>query len=426
MIGAFTSAPAPPRRVIVDPGLLSTRDRAALRILYRSDVATTAQLTTLAYARRQTTQERLAFLYRAGYLERAILPPSSRGGAPFAFRISPRGRRRLGYDPLTRSRAGTQLRHSLNGVETVCALLHAGAGGAEPLVQAWLSEVMAHDLLPKVYPDAVVALQAATGSAVLCLEIDQNDRACVRSSGTSSAGTRRALRAKAGWHLLFVVPSAERAGSPRAARRTPQGGYPGSPASALGARPARARTRGLDARVVALDPNVARTTLGALLVDPTPAALPDPGRHRRLAPGPRPRRRRGLHRGATVRRESLTPSERVMRARMAAYMLHARYDPRETTKAARRAFNQRFVDQVDPDGRLPDANASAAPKPPTAYFTRLAYLSARSRRTRSACPAIALCRSWWSREIRDAESAGCTSETHRGLGSLIVATTPTA
>lgn len=82
-----------------------------------------------------------------------------------------------------------------------------------------------------------------------------------------------------------------------------------------------------------------------------------------------------------MRRESLTPTERVMRARMAAYMLHARYDPRETTKAAHRAFNQRFVDQVDPNRRLPDRErhrrAEAARR---AYFTRLAYLSARSRR----------------------------------------------
>jgi len=70
-----------------------------------------------------------------------------------------------------------------------------------------------------------------------------------------------------------------------------------------------------------------------------------------------------------------------MRARMAAYTLHARYDPRETTKAARRAFNQRFIDQVDPEGRLPEAErhrrAEAARR---AYFTRLAYLSARKRR----------------------------------------------
>lgn len=82
-----------------------------------------------------------------------------------------------------------------------------------------------------------------------------------------------------------------------------------------------------------------------------------------------------------MRRESLTPSERVMRARMAAYMLHARYDPRETTMAARRAFNQRFIDQVDPDRRLPEhernRRAEAARR---AYFTRLAYLSARKRR----------------------------------------------
>jgi len=70
-----------------------------------------------------------------------------------------------------------------------------------------------------------------------------------------------------------------------------------------------------------------------------------------------------------------------MRARMAAYMLHARYDPRETTKAAGRAFNQRFLDQVDPDRRLLEAErhrrADAARR---AYFTRLAYLSARKGR----------------------------------------------
>jgi len=82
-----------------------------------------------------------------------------------------------------------------------------------------------------------------------------------------------------------------------------------------------------------------------------------------------------------VRRESLTPSERVMRARMAAYTLHARHDPRETTKAARHAFNQRFLDEVDPERCLPERErlrrADAARR---AYFTRLAYLSARKRR----------------------------------------------
>lgn len=275
MIGAFTSAPAPPRRVIVDPGFLSYRDRAALRILYRADVATTAQLTTLAYTRRQTAQERLTTLYRAGYLERAILPPSTRGGAPFAFRVSPRGRRRLGYDPLTRSRAGTQLRHSLNVVETVCALVRAPVTDAtEPLVQAWLSEVMAHDLLARTYPDAVVVLQAASGSAVLCLEIDENtERGPVIRDKLSRYET--ALRYKAGWHLLFVVPSSERAGSLAGTGRH-KGGYPGLAGRAWALVLPDLRTHGLDVIVVALNPGIERTTLGALLVDPTPRRCSTP------------------------------------------------------------------------------------------------------------------------------------------------------
>jgi hypothetical protein len=69
---------------------------------------------------------------------------------------------------------------------------------------------------------------------------------------------------------------------------------------------------------------------------------------------------------------------------MAAYTLHSRHDPRETTKPARAAFNQRFLDEVDPHRRLPEPErlrrADAARK---AHFTRLAYLSARSRRIRS-------------------------------------------
>jgi len=274
MIGAFTAAPAPPRRAIVDPGFLSSRDRAALRILYRADVATTSQLTTLAYTRRQTAQERLTTLYRSGYLERAILPPSSRGGAPYAFRVSPRGRRRLGYLPLTRSRAGTQLRHSLNGVETVGALVQTGAGSSEPLVQAWLTESMAQDLLPRTYPDAVVVLQGASGSAVLCLEIDEStERGPVILDKLARYET--ALRYKPGWQLLFVAGSAERAGSLAGTGRQ-KGGYPGLAGYAWALVLPELRTRGLDASVVALNPNVARTTLGALLVDSTPRRCPTP------------------------------------------------------------------------------------------------------------------------------------------------------
>ena len=51
------------------------------------------------------------------------------------------------------------------------------------------------------------------------------------------------------------------------------------------------------------------------------------------------------------------------------------------TESDRRAFNQRFLDEVDPERRLPERErlrrADAARR---AYFTRLAYLSARKRR----------------------------------------------
>ena len=132
MIGAFVAAPAPPSRVIVDPGLLTDRDRAALRILSRADVATTAQLTTLVYHRRQTAQEHSPLSSATADLERAVLPPATRGGAPLAFRLSPAHVAVCTTVNLTRSRAGTQLRHSLNVVETVRALIGCPASRRAP------------------------------------------------------------------------------------------------------------------------------------------------------------------------------------------------------------------------------------------------------------------------------------------------------
>lgn len=79
----------------------------------------------------------------------------------------------------------------------------------------------------------------------------------------------------------------------------------------------------------------------------------------------------------------MTPAERSLRGRIGAYLMHARNDPRETTRAARAAFAQRFVDDVDPHRRLPEPErirrAEAARK---AYFSRIAYLAARSRNGR--------------------------------------------
>lgn len=78
----------------------------------------------------------------------------------------------------------------------------------------------------------------------------------------------------------------------------------------------------------------------------------------------------------------LTPSERSMRARMAAHVSHSRHDPKERTRAARDKFDERFLDEVDPDRVLPEAERQRrADHARKAYFTRLALKSARARRT---------------------------------------------
>lgn len=79
----------------------------------------------------------------------------------------------------------------------------------------------------------------------------------------------------------------------------------------------------------------------------------------------------------------LTPAERTLRAKAAAYTLHSRSDSREITANARAAFRERFARQVDPDGVLPAAErqrrAECARK---AYYAALAAKSARARRLR--------------------------------------------
>lgn len=77
----------------------------------------------------------------------------------------------------------------------------------------------------------------------------------------------------------------------------------------------------------------------------------------------------------------LTPAERTMRARLAAHTLHAMVDSREHTEPARRAFMERFEDQVDPDRVLSRAERRRrAEQAKKAYFTRLALKSAQARK----------------------------------------------
>lgn len=74
-------------------------------------------------------------------------------------------------------------------------------------------------------------------------------------------------------------------------------------------------------------------------------------------------------------------NERRLSAQIAAHTRWSREDPVEGTAAARKAFLDRFEDEVDPDGVLPEAErkrrAESARK---AYFKRLALKSARARR----------------------------------------------
>jgi len=80
---------------------------------------------------------------------------------------------------------------------------------------------------------------------------------------------------------------------------------------------------------------------------------------------------------------SLTPSERSLRARLAAHALHAQYDSRELTRPGRDKFEQRFVDQVDPDRLLPEAERQRrVDHARKAYFTRLAMKSAQARKAK--------------------------------------------
>jgi hypothetical protein len=83
------------------------------------------------------------------------------------------------------------------------------------------------------------------------------------------------------------------------------------------------------------------------------------------------------------KREPLSPTERVLRARVAAHAKHAKHDPRAAMDNARAVFLARFEQQVDPDGLLPFAERQRrAEQLRSAHFARLALASAKARRAR--------------------------------------------
>jgi hypothetical protein len=195
----------------LDLGLLHYRDRAALRILDRAEAATPRQLAILVYGHRRIAQRRLLRLWQAGFLERAIVPHAQRGGAELAYRLSDRARRRLG-DTATRTRGSNRLGHTLDLVETICALVTANGDPrqASP-VRLWLDEPNAAAVLgTPPYPDGVVVVEVEGRRGVVCLEVDEatQRRAVIEAK---LLGYGRLFEGHPSWCLLFVVPSPNRA-----------------------------------------------------------------------------------------------------------------------------------------------------------------------------------------------------------------------
>lgn len=84
--------------------------------------------------------------------------------------------------------------------------------------------------------------------------------------------------------------------------------------------------------------------------------------------------------------ERLTPTERTLRARLAAHASWANTADRSArTAPARRAYMKRFERQVDPDGSLDSAErARRAEHAMRAHMTRAALKSAQARRHKRA------------------------------------------
>jgi hypothetical protein len=99
----------------------------------------------------------------------------------------------------------------------------------------------------------------------------------------------------------------------------------------------------------------------------------------------RDQRTRSLAPTRSLGQASLSPTERSLRARLAAYAMHAQHDSRDTSAPGRAAFLARFEADVDPDGRLdPEERRRRAEHARSAYFARLALASVAARRARRA------------------------------------------
>jgi DNA-binding MarR family transcriptional regulator len=266
MITAFRPAPVRARLAALDVGLLTLADRACLRLLHRCETATGTQLGTLIYSSRRTALRHLRQLWRLGLVERTPLPPH-RGGVPVAYRLTVRGSRRLGY--MNRRQGGiVHIRHALDTVDVVCALSPTGA------VQAWLTPFMTDDLFDgSLRPDAVLVLQADAGSAVVALEVDEATEHAPQILAKLDAYARFLPR-RSGWHVLFVVPNADRLDWLRRVARWED--RPRLGGLAWGVTLADLHERALDAPVAKVGHDGPSALLRLIQTDPQPRSCPVP------------------------------------------------------------------------------------------------------------------------------------------------------
>jgi hypothetical protein len=79
-------------------------------------------------------------------------------------------------------------------------------------------------------------------------------------------------------------------------------------------------------------------------------------------------------------RQQMTPAERALRARAAAYAMHAKHGSKKAALRGQAALLAKFEHEVDPDGLLtPTERRRRALHARRAHMASLALLSARSR-----------------------------------------------
>jgi hypothetical protein len=200
---SYRPSPLAHVRTHVDISLLTTSDRACLRLLERSRICTATQLANLIYPSIRTALRRTRKLWLNRLINRESLP-AERGGIPVAYRLSESGRRRLHLSPY-RSPGLVTIRHALDGVELVASLVRHDPG----FVQLWRSESQIPEL-DGVKPDQLVVIDTGDASAWILVEVDESTERppVIRERLEAYAGLFEEHRV--GWHLLWVVNSPER------------------------------------------------------------------------------------------------------------------------------------------------------------------------------------------------------------------------